>query len=994
MNNNLYVVGIGPGDVTMLSGQARSVLEACDVIAGYTVYADLIRPAFPDKEYLTTGMTREKERCEAALREASKGRNVCIICSGDAGVYGMAGLTLEMAQQYPDVTVHVIPGITAALAGGALLGAPLGHDFAVISLSDRLTEWAFIEQRLRLSARAGLCMAIYNPASRNRPDYLAKACRILLEELPPETVCGMASNIGRDQEHMQVLTLGKLVTADADMFTTVFIGNGTTREIAGRMVTPRGYRIDKNSISKDQDTVNQDAVKQDTVKQDTVNQNTEDCVQKESRILVFGGTTEGRELSDWLKLKGIPQVVCVATEYGEEVLRTDPEPPEGRMKKESVVRKGEELCTVLKGRMTEDEMVQLLQKIRFMAVADATHPYALEVSANIRSACARTGVLYLRLLRTGTEEGLIPDNAVYADSTAEAAGYLKDRPGKIFLTTGSKELETFMKSGISAERVTARVLPSPEVLELCRSLGLSGRQIIAMQGPFSAEMNQTMLREYGSAYLVTKDSGKTGGFPEKMEACRQLGVVPVIIRRPDETEGMNAEELKKRILQLCGRSAERDQEQICGRYAEPDQELICSSLPEQQQELICAGIGMGDAGTLTVEAVRCIMGAEVLFGAARMLHAVREAMKELQCSCRARMVEEYRSEKMAEYLSAHPASGPAVLLVSGDVGFYSAAASMQKAFPGKKIRFVCGISSVAFMASRLGMPWQDILFLSLHGKKAAWLPAVRRNEKVMLIAGNSRDAGEICEDLAKAGLEHVRVTLGLDLGSPSERIIRGLAGAFGDIPEKGLPVVLLENEQAGEPQALDIADDCFIRGSVPMTKQEIRTLVLAKLHLKKDSVLYDIGAGTGSVSVAAAALCPEGKVFAVEKNHEAIELIRENARKFGADVVHVVEGTAPQALEDLPVPTHAFIGGTGGDLEEILKKLYDRNPDIRIVVTAVTLESISALTRLIQDGTLRKAEAVQINVSRAKELGRYHLFQSENPVMIVTAPGKNEETIG
>ena len=238
----LYVIGLGPGDEAHLTSAARRALDEAALICGYTLYAELLRPLYPEKEYYTTGMTGELERCRYCLERAAAGQTVALVCSGDAGVYGMAGPVLEHVPEYPGAEVEVIPGVTAALSGGALLGAPLGHDFCVISLSDRLTDWALIEKRLRMAARGDFAICLYNPASRQRRDYLQRACDILLEEKRGDTVCGLARMIGRDGESFRVLSLKALRDAQADMFTTVFIGSSQTREIGGRMVTPRGYR--------------------------------------------------------------------------------------------------------------------------------------------------------------------------------------------------------------------------------------------------------------------------------------------------------------------------------------------------------------------------------------------------------------------------------------------------------------------------------------------------------------------------------------------------------------------------------------------------------------------------------------------------------------------------------------------------------------------------------------------------------------------------------
>ena len=237
----LYVVGIGPGDDENMTVQADRALQGCDVIVGYRVYVDLVKGRYPGKEFLTTPMTQETERCRMALSAARNGNTVALICSGDSGIYGMAALIYELRGEAAAPEIEVIPGLTAACSGASLLGAPLTHDFAVISLSDYLTPWETIEKRLKAAAIADFVTVLYNPASRARPDHLRRACDILLRYLPPERLCGIARRIGRDGEAAETLTLGELRDAEADMFCTVFIGNSMTKTIGGKLVTPRGY---------------------------------------------------------------------------------------------------------------------------------------------------------------------------------------------------------------------------------------------------------------------------------------------------------------------------------------------------------------------------------------------------------------------------------------------------------------------------------------------------------------------------------------------------------------------------------------------------------------------------------------------------------------------------------------------------------------------------------------------------------------------------------
>lgn len=240
--NKIYVVGIGPGAYEKMTIEAAEALKSSDTIIGYTVYVDLVKEHFPGKTFLTTPMKKEVDRCIMAFEEAQKGHVVSMICSGDTGVYGMAGLMYEVGVKYPEVELEIIAGVTAASGGAAVLGAPLIHDFCLISLSDLLTPWEKIESRLLHASEADFVICLYNPSSKKRSDYLMKACELMLQHKSPDTVCGTVANIGREGEEMQVMTLKELRDTKVDMFTTVFIGNSQTKNIDGHMVTPRGYR--------------------------------------------------------------------------------------------------------------------------------------------------------------------------------------------------------------------------------------------------------------------------------------------------------------------------------------------------------------------------------------------------------------------------------------------------------------------------------------------------------------------------------------------------------------------------------------------------------------------------------------------------------------------------------------------------------------------------------------------------------------------------------
>ena len=240
----IYIVGMGPGAPEMMTGQARDVLEKSDVIVGYTVYTELLQKTFPDKEYASTPMRQEIERCRMCYELADSGKTVALVCSGDAGVYGMAGPMYELSGEHPKTELVVVPGITAANSGAAVLGAPLGNDYCVISLSDLLTPWEKIEKRLTAAIEADLVIVLYNPSSKKRKDYLERACEIMRNAgAPPALACGYVENIGREGTKAVTCTLAELKYARVNMFTTVFIGNSATVIIDGKLVAVRGYDI-------------------------------------------------------------------------------------------------------------------------------------------------------------------------------------------------------------------------------------------------------------------------------------------------------------------------------------------------------------------------------------------------------------------------------------------------------------------------------------------------------------------------------------------------------------------------------------------------------------------------------------------------------------------------------------------------------------------------------------------------------------------------------
>ena len=699
------------------------------------------------------------------------------------------------------------------------------------------------------------------------------------------------------------------------------------------------------------------------------------------KVVIFGGTSEGRMLSECLCRNKIAHTLCVATDYGEEVLEPS------------------EYAHVLQGRLDTQQMEDLIRREQCFVVVDATHPYAVEVSKNIRKACERTKMKYLRFLRD--KESVIDVRSdVLVSSATEAAAYLDGQEGAIFLTTGSKELPAFTAGVHKTERLFVRVLPSAAVVASCRELGLEGKQICAMQGPFSEEMNRALLQQTKAAWLVTKDTGITGGFPEKVRAARSLGVRLVIIRRPEES-GLDYESvlqvleavLEQKIednelkgtkkVGLENKTAEpkvvmSEAESSNRKKHEADDTQVCA---QKKRTISCIGIGMGTLDTLTHEAAETIRNADILFGAKRILESV-EHMPDLLRDDQER-VEEYRSAQIAEYLSTRPHLTRIVILMSGDVGFYSGARLVQDAFPDEKIDYYCGISSVVYFASKVPTSWQDAKLLSAHGRSLNLLNCVQRYPKIIMIVSGVEDVRAICQELVEAEMTYVHVTVGTNLSYPEETVTSGTPEDFLQAETTGLHIMLLENPQANHIIVPGMSDETFVRGKVPMTKEEIRILSVAKLQLTEDSIVYDVGAGTGSVSMECARLCTNGTVYAVERNPEGIALIRENSKKLRLSNVKAIEGLAPEALMDLPAPTNAFIGGSAGNMGEILDVLRAKNPSVRIVINTIALESISEVMQLLKERGY-DADIVQISAAKSRVLGRYHMMTGLNPVYIIT----------
>ena len=390
------------------------------------------------------------------------------------------------------------------------------------------------------------------------------------------------------------------------------------------------------------------------------------------------------------------------------------------------------------------------------------------------------------------------------------------------------------------------------------------------------------------------------------------------------------------------------------------------------------GVGMGSPETLTVGALEAIRACPLLVGAPRLLESWGESH---------RCVPLIAAEDIAEYIGKQQ-EGPIGVLLSGDSGFFSGAKRLWPLLGEHEVVTLPGISSLSYFCARLHLGWQDVKIVSAHGRSHNAVGEIQRNRRTFVLTGGATGAGDICRELTQRGLGEVVVSVGEHLSYSDERITTAPAAQLAGQDFAQLSVLLAENPAPVERpwNGSGLPDGAFLRGDVPMTKEEVRVLALAKLRLAEHHVVWDVGAGTGSVSVECALACPAGQVFAVERKPEAAALLRENRARFNALNLTIISGTAPAALAGLPAPDRVFIGGSSGELEEILQAVFDKNPAARVVCTAVTLETVAQAARLFAG--LEGADMVQLSVTRTRQAGDYHLMDAQNPVWLFSGEGR------
>ena len=670
------------------------------------------------------------------------------------------------------------------------------------------------------------------------------------------------------------------------------------------------------------------------------------------KLLILAGTTEGRLLSDKLEKAGIKHIVSVASEYGETML----EEAEAR--------------TVRIGRLDENAMAAFLKSEGFTKgdlLVDATHPYAREVSENARNVA---GQMELTLLRVARDRSDIPvsDRVRIYSSIEQCALELKDVKEPVLLTTGSNNLEIYadILSEETLKKTYVRVIPSLESIEKCKAHGFEESHIIALQGPFGVELNEALIKQYGIKHLVTKESGKAGGFSEKLEAAERCGISIYVIARPEQEDGLELGEVERLIL------SEFHVEE------------------KSEAEIILAGAGMGDKNSMTEEVIEAVKSADAVFGAGRLLNGLSAVTGVSEKA----VYDMYRAEDILEVITAHPDYKKVVVLFSVFFSFYSGAKAFIRS-TDHKVSVLPGISSVSFLAARLGVSYEDAGIYSLHGRfsrenlnEILW--NIRYREKAFILFSGAEDVSALAHGMKEWGID-AGLMLGINLASHNEEIIKLSISEVERFEKNGSIIGFIHNMAPGRrPLIPYFYDEDFVRDNTPITKEVIRHESIRRLNLREGDLVFDIGGGTGSVAIEMASLHPSLRVVTMEKKKERVEILKQNIEKHKAGNIKVLEGDAAEllrnglgsAMDGRTKPDAVFIGGSGGELSEIISLISEMGKGTRFVINAVTMETIKEIGTVLDRFAPKKWEAVQIGVSNLTEVGDYHMFRSENPIMI------------
>lgn len=483
----LTMVSLGPGSRDLISPRARAAIAGSSDVVGYGLYLDLIEPWLHGKQQHRMPLTQEKARAEKAIELAEQGKQVALVSSGDIGIYAMATLVFELLEKKQPLEIEVIPGITAATSCAALLGAPLSHDFATLSLSDLLCPWQWIERRAKAIAESDLAVALYNVQSKSRPDGVQRILDIMLQHKSADTVCGVVRNACRQDQEVRVCTLAELKNTQFDMLTTVIIGNQHTRQSPAGMFSPRGY-LDWKSPEVESGL-------------------------NEGAVWVFAGTHDGNALANVLVEEDHDVVVSVATDYGVEVAKASLD----------------ERIGVINAAVGSERRQQWLAGAK--AVVDASHPFAQRISLDLMKSCRALNIPYFRYERPSRFPKLKKGELVadFESALLRAA----DLGKRIFLATGAKQLALLQDCPRAGDADWfVRFAPDAASLEIALNSGISRNRLCFMQGPFSTDFNETQWEDWQIDCVITRESGEGSGMVEKIEAAERLSIPVLVIQRP------------------------------------------------------------------------------------------------------------------------------------------------------------------------------------------------------------------------------------------------------------------------------------------------------------------------------------------------------------------------------------------------------------------------------------------------------------------------------
>lgn len=678
------------------------------------------------------------------------------------------------------------------------------------------------------------------------------------------------------------------------------------------------------------------------------------------KIVIFGGTSEGRLLAKYCDENFIPAIVCVATEYGTELLEEYKN------------------ISVSEGRKDEEAMKKLFLDNNVEKVYDATHPYAKIVSENIIKVCNELKLEYVRILR----DSKVLDKTLEKyykefENIEEVVDYLKDKNEKVLIATGSKELYKYKE--LEVKNLYPRVLANMIGIKACEDIGIPSSNIIAMQGPFDIDTNVALLKKYACKYLITKESGDIGGFSEKIEACKKVDAKALVIKRPTKEEGISLEEAISGLKDL-----KYDIEEVKNP----------NILEAKKVNISIVGLGMGSIDSLTIESAKKIENASFIIGAKRMLEICPGiASKEVKTyiSYKPTDILDYIYEKAGE-------EDKIVLVMSGDTGFYSGSIKLKKEFEeytkkgyfeeNSKLEICAGISSFSYMCAKFGIDYTDMKILSVHGRDEnsnELFDSIKFNKKTFALSSGDRQINDILANLVENELGEVEVLVAENMSSKNERYFRNKASELVNEKFDKISSLIFINEKAKDKRVLfGIDDEEFLRDKVPMTKSDIRALAMAKLELSEAAICYDIGAGSGSCSIEMGRFASKGKVYAIEHKKIACDLIEKNIKKFSLKNIEVIFGEASEKIEDIEAPSHVFIGGSGGDLELIVDKIYKKNENATVVITAITLETIACINEIVKKyaNLGYKYDMSFISFANNKTVANYNMMIGGNPVLI------------